>query len=103
MAIEKRQPRPFQLEVLKLVTQGKNVILQAPTGAGKTDAALWPFIQNLEREDDILPATCLYATPVRVLSTQFYMKYRDRITNIDKKRGTELAKPYEYLRCNPIS
>lgn len=103
MQSEIRHPRPFQLEVLKLITQGKNIILQAPTGAGKTDAALLPFIQNLEQRGDNLPYTCLYATPMRVLSTQFYMKYRDRITNIDKKRGTELAKPYEYLKLNPIS
>lgn len=103
MTIEERQPRPFQLKVLKLITEGKNVILQAPTGSGKTDAALWPFIQNLERRDDKLPYTCLYATPMRVLSTQFYEKYCNRITNIDKSRGIELAKPFEYLKRSPIS
>src|SRR5260370_6328694 len=103
MPTEKRQLRPFQIEVLKLIAKGKNVILQAPTGAGKTDAALLPFIQNLEQGGDTLPYTCLYATPMRVLSTQFYEKYRTRISNIDKVRGTILAKPYEYLKRNPIS
>lgn len=103
MSSEKRQPRPFQLEVLKLIARGKNVILQAPTGAGKTDAALLPFIQNLEQGGHTLPYTCLYATPMRVLSTQFYEKYRTRIANIDKVRGTTLAKPYEYIKRSPIS
>lgn len=103
MPSETRQLRPFQREVLKAIAQGKNVILQAPTGAGKTNAALQPFIQNLEQGGNTLPYTCLYATPMRVLSTQFYEKYRTRIANIDKLRGTTLAKPYEYLKRNPIS
>jgi len=103
MPAEKRQPRPFQHEVLKLIARGKNIILQAPTGAGKTDAALLPFIQNLEHGGNNLPYTCLYATPMRVLSTQFYEKYRTRITDIDKVRGTTLARPYEYFKRNPIS
>lgn len=103
MPSETRQLRPFQREVLKAVSHGKNVILQAPTGSGKTDAALQPFIQNLEQGGNTLPYTCLYATPMRVLSTQFFEKYRTRIANIDKVRGTTLAKPYEYLKRNPIS
>lgn len=62
------QSRPFQRKVLELMMQGKNIILQAPTGAGKTRAALAPFIQNLERDGDKLPYTCIYATPMRVSS-----------------------------------
>src|SRR6266704_2455795 len=103
MTVEQRQPRPFQREVLKLIAQGRNVILQAPTGAGKTDAALLPFIQNLERGGNSLPHICLYATPMRVLSTQFYEKYHSRIADIDTRRGTTLTKPYEYLKRNPVS
>jgi len=83
--------------------QGKNVILQAPTGAGKTDGALAPFVQNLEHEGDALPYTCVYATPMRVLSTQFYDKYQKRIAQVDKRRGTRLVKPYEDLQLKPIS
>src|SRR5260370_24091273 len=38
-----------------------------------------------------------------VSSTQFYEKYRTRITDIDKMRGTTLARSYEYFKRNPIS
>src|SRR3989440_12918389 len=103
MPSEKRQPRPFQLEVLKLIAQRKNIILQAPTGAGKTDAALVPFIQNLESDDDKLPYTCIYATPMRVLSTQFLAKYGERMSRLDKQHGTKLVEPYEKLGLPPVS
>src|SRR5438876_2672653 len=103
MTAEKLSPRPFQLRVHELLMSGKNVILQAPTGAGKTDAALWPFIQNVEQGGNKLPLTCLYATPMRVLSNQFYEKYCDRIARIEKQRGTSLVKPYEYLGRTPVS
>jgi ATP-dependent helicase YprA (DUF1998 family) len=60
---------PYQRRVYDaLVMRGKNVILQAPTGAGKSRAALDPYFHNLARsaERDYpagapLPLTCRYA------------------------------------------
>src|SRR5712692_1388624 len=103
MTAEKLSPRLFQLKVRELLMKGKSVILQAPTGAGKTDAALWPFIQNLEQDGNALPRTCLYATPMRVLSNQFYEKYRHRIARLDKERGKNLVTPFEHLGRTPVS
>src|SRR6266699_959045 len=100
---KKRQLRTFQREVFRLLAKGKNVILQAPTGTGKTDAALLPFIQNIERNGQVLPRTCIYATPMRVLSTQFYNKYRPRIERIDKERGTDFVQQYERLERELVS
>lgn len=99
----KRQLRDFQRDVLKLLVAGKNVILQAPTGAGKTDAALLPFIQNIERGGQVLPHTCIYVTPMRVLSTQFYKKYHSRLERIDKERGTDFVRHYERFEREPVS
>jgi CRISPR-associated endonuclease/helicase Cas3 len=95
--------RQFQKKVRDLILQGKNVILQAPTGAGKTRAALSPFVNNLGRVGRSLPHTCLYATPLRVLSTQFHKEYQTVIAHIDKKRGTDYGRYYERLQKSPVS
>jgi CRISPR-associated endonuclease/helicase Cas3 len=101
---QKRTLRPFQREVLRVLQEEKkSVILQAPTGAGKTDAALLPYVQCLEQGGDWLPRTCLYATPMRVLSNQFYAKFRERIQALDQKRGTRLTEIYDKLKREPVS
>src|SRR2546421_4880879 len=101
---QKRKSRPFQREVLRILQkEKKSVILQAPTGAGKTDAALLPYAQCLEQDGDWLPRTCLYATPMRVLSNQFYEKFRERIARLDKTRGTRLTEIYDKLKREPVS
>ncbi|HET9920407.1 MAG TPA: CRISPR-associated helicase Cas3', partial [Ktedonobacteraceae bacterium] len=102
MATEER-PRQFQRNVHEILMRGKNVILQAPTGAGKTRAALQPYIQNLMREEHLLPRTCLYATPMRVLSNQFYQQYHARLTGIEQQQGTDFIRLYQKLGREPIS
>lgn len=95
--------RPFQKKVRELVLQGKNVILQAPTGAGKTRAALSPFVNNLGSTGLALPQSCLYATPLRVLSTQFHKEYKTVIEHIDEQKGTDYQRHYERLGKLPVS
>jgi len=36
---------PYQQHVKELLLSGKSVVLQAPTGSGKTRAALAPYIE----------------------------------------------------------
>lgn len=71
-------PYPFQRRVAELLLDGHNVILQAPTGAGKTRAALLPFLHAIEHNRDF-PHKCLYAVPMRVLANQFVAEYTDEI------------------------
>ncbi len=71
-------PYPFQRRVAELMLSGKNVILQAPTGAGKTMAALLPFLDAIEHCRDF-PHKCLYAVPMRVLANQFVHDYKQRV------------------------
>ena len=40
---------PYQKRVAQHLRQGKSIILQAPTGAGKTLAALWPYLEAWDR------------------------------------------------------
>ena len=71
-------PYPFQRRVAELLLGGRNVILQAPTGAGKTMAALLPFLEAIEHRRDF-PLKCLYAVPMRVLANQFVDEYRKKV------------------------
>ena len=83
------QPHAFQLEVADLLlNQRKSVILQAPTGSGKTWTALFPFL-HAWRTGLSFPRKCLYAVPLRVLATQF----KDDAAHITQgwKHGPTLA------------
>src|SRR6266568_8033280 len=61
----------FQIEVAEhLLHKHNNVILQAPTGSGKTGTALFPFLYAWQHKL-AFPRKCLYAVPLRVLTEQF--------------------------------
>lgn len=69
----------YQKRVRELVLAGRSVILQAPTGAGKTRAALTPFIDTYW--DDLsnsFPKKCVYIVPMRVLANQFTEELREK-------------------------
>ncbi|MBW2127917.1 MAG: DEAD/DEAH box helicase, partial [Deltaproteobacteria bacterium] len=68
---------PFQEKVCDLILSGRSVILQAPTGSGKTRAALYPFLRAWEHREDF-PRKCLYSVPLRVLANQFWEEYTGR-------------------------
>lgn len=92
---------PYQKRVLASIQRGRNVIIQAPTGAGKTLAALYPFFQTLNRhwgqpqpEQAPLPLTCRYAVPMRVLANQFRREFDTWFTTLDQKRGTDFNRTY---------
>ncbi|HIP72247.1 MAG TPA: CRISPR-associated helicase Cas3', partial [Anaerolineae bacterium] len=72
----------YQIQVAQLIQAGKNIILQAPTGAGKTFAALWPFLESWEGySKPPFPKKCVYSVPMRVLANQFLAEYDNIINN----------------------
>jgi len=65
------EPFNYQKEVAETILNGENVILQAPTGAGKTLAAIMPFI--IAKEEDIeFPKKLIYSTPRRTLVNSLF-------------------------------
>lgn len=63
---------PYQVRVAQRLRNGTSVLLQAPTGAGKTLAALWPFLEAWDRDDpEAFPRQAIYTVPMRVLANQF--------------------------------
>ena len=61
------QPTRAQSAMIPAVTAGKSVLLVAPTGIGKTEAAMLPLLDRLVREQP--PGIhVLYITPLRALN-----------------------------------
>ncbi len=87
---------PYQETVFNHLMEGRNVILQAPTGAGKTQAALYPFLTACDDAPDNpwrgrLPTRCIYSVPMRVLAKQFTYAYRKTIKEYNLKYRLELT------------
>ncbi|WEV68544.1 DEAD/DEAH box helicase [Bifidobacterium sp. ESL0775] len=62
---------PFQIEANEALEAGKNVLVAAPTGAGKTIVA--DFAMHLAQEKNV---KAFYTTPIKALSNQ---KYHDLV------------------------
>lgn len=85
---------PHQERVFDLLMSGRNVILQAPTGSGKTHAALYPFLDALDDQSEfhkLLPQKCIYSVPMRVLAKQFHDEYDKTIRAYKLKYGLNVS------------
>ncbi len=65
-------PYQYQLKVAELLLSGKNVILSVPTGAGKTWAAVMPFLYAKQNERTDFPQKMIYSLPLRTLANSIY-------------------------------
>ncbi|MBC7226538.1 MAG: CRISPR-associated endonuclease Cas3'' [Thermoflexales bacterium] len=82
---------PYQEWVKALLHGGRSVALQAPTGSGKTRAALAPFVEAFfDFPPDAFPRQCLYAVPMRVLASQFEHEYRGLAESYERRFGRRL-------------
>ncbi len=85
---------PHQERVFDLLASGRNVILQAPTGSGKTRAALYPFLYALDDHSGLhglLPRKCIYSVPMRVLAKQFHDEYEKTVKTYNLKYGLNIS------------
>lgn len=65
-------PYPYQVRTAEALFSGKNVILRAPTGAGKTEAALGPFLLARQQQREDFPRRCIIASPMRTLAKDLF-------------------------------
>lgn len=61
----------IQDKAIKPILEGHNVIIVAPTGYGKTEAALLPILSMIS-EKPVEPVALLYITPLRALINDIY-------------------------------
>jgi CRISPR-associated endonuclease/helicase Cas3 len=64
-------PYPYQQRVADALLAGKSIILQAPTGAGKTWAAVAPFLYARHLKSPIADRL-IYALPLRALASNLH-------------------------------
>src|SRR5215510_13132909 len=91
----------YQVRVAADLFTGRNVVVRAPTGAGKTWAVLAPFLfQGWEGR----PARLIYALPLRTLAQGVYEQARDAARTLGYPldapvggRGRELEGPFVTL------
>jgi CRISPR-associated endonuclease/helicase Cas3 len=76
----------YQQQVFDALCKHNSVILQAPTGAGKTCASLYPFLYAYVHPNVIeLPGQCIYSVPLRTLANQFVHAYNSIVRDYRQK------------------
>ena len=86
------KPYSYQEQVLCHLLSGRSVILQAPTGAGKTAAALWPFLHAFRHDVRVpFPPQAIYSVPMRVLANQFFEEYRSLTHGLQLRENLTLT------------
>src|SRR5438105_2884734 len=70
----------MQLAAIAQIRDGSNVLIVAPTGSGKTEAALLPVLESLERtkENGI---QVVYVTPLRALNRDMVDRIQRLVTS----------------------
>ena len=76
-----------QEKAIPLIMSGVNVLISAPTGTGKTEAALFPIYSKVLREDNDRGVKILYITPLRALNRDIYR----RMVAIAEELGISVA------------
>jgi ATP-dependent helicase Lhr and Lhr-like helicase len=61
-----RTLRPHQEQAIEPILRGRNVLVQAPTAGGKTEAAVLPLLSRMLTEDWRQPSI-LYLCPIKAL------------------------------------
>jgi len=108
-----REPTPPQTAAIPHVIAGRNLLLIAPTGSGKTEAVLLPILDRLVRTLDRHGISVIYITPLRALNRDLLKRlqyWSDRLgftveirhgDTPQKERRRQSIKPPDFLVTTP--
>ncbi|WP_204103979.1 MULTISPECIES: CRISPR-associated helicase Cas3' [Spirulina sp. CCY15215] len=89
-------PRPFQRKTIAHLLDTTSVILRAPTGSGKTETAIAPFLIALKHDCDF-PRKLVYAVPLRTLANSLRQRV-DRLVDRYWQDAPQQRKPLVTLQ-----
>ncbi len=79
------QLHPVQEDVFAPVFEGRNVLVCAPTGIGKTEAAMLPILQRMVSSPQPDGIACLYITPLRALNRDMLLRLQELASAVGLK------------------
>lgn len=89
-------PYSYQKVVSEKILSGKNLILSVPTGAGKTWAAILPFlIAQIEKRLDF-PQKLIYSLPMRTLTNSIFNEVSEKLNRTTLFEGSTQIQTGEY-------
>jgi len=80
---------PVQEKAIPVILSGANTLVMAPTGEGKTEAALLPLL-SLMLQGGSEPVTLLYVTPMKALINDLY----NRVKALAEPLGFKVARKH---------
>jgi ATP-dependent Lhr-like helicase len=102
-----------QKKAIPLIFEGKNVLIVAPTGTGKTEAAFLPILDMMLREERKTGIKVLYITPLRALNRDLMERLQWWCSKLDfkisvrhgdtdvRERGRQATSPPDILITTP--
>ncbi len=81
------EPTPPQIEAIPLILEGKNVLIVAPTGTGKTEAAFLPILSRMLEGERSEGVNLLYITPLRTLNRDILKRLEYWSLRLDLRLG----------------
>lgn len=88
----------------KPITNGYNTLIIAPTGYGKTEAALFPILNKMLHED-VKPVTVIYITPLKALINDLLHRinwWSSRLGFLVNRKHGEVPQKEKNLRLKKI-
>src|SRR5580692_6080215 len=82
------RPMRWQMPFVAAALEHDRVVLSAPTGAGKTAAALAPFVVGRARG---FADRCLYALPMRALARSLYEEYAPQLAELSLRATLQMG------------